>query len=492
MRSSYNSPVSGLITPSRNRILNKTPKKAISTTVSTDYKEFTPADNPPLSLNGRNKRAYFTELTPTMARRIVSTLSSNISTSIQMQTRNIFTGEATVGKAASRNKASKRPPPLRLRALSYLLILIVAVSGLFSPLQAASRSGKKLNGAVWQIEDDRNYGTAFAISPNLFITNAHNLRDTKRIGEIILSREGSSRRLSASQILSLSLVHDLVLLQTEETVRRYLRLGGPVSKKEDGTLHMIGYRKQTLTHFRQIAPIAWQDRFYYALPVNKINLSGASGSPILGSAGKVVAIANRASKNISYGLKSHYVRRLLVGDIGIFCSRPRSIRSCRDDGIAKMVAMSERGHVFAQFRLGLGTYTNKGNLLARFLSQSAQRGFMQAMQKLGTYHYDIKEFKKAHHWFIKAAKKNNPVSRYYLGVIFYFGKGEFARNREKAYRYFDRAAKAGDVFSKYVKGYMLYYGHGTRKDRVLGIRWLKEAAEIGDPEAKKLLEKLQK
>ena len=148
-----------------------------------------------------------------------------------MQTRNIFAGEAPVGKTASRNKASKRPPQLRLRALSYLLILIVAVSGLSSPLQAANRSGEKINGAIWQIEDDSNYGTAFAISPNLFITNAHNLRDAKHIGEIILSQEGSPRRLSASQILSLSLVHDLMLFQTKETVRRYLRLGGPVSKK---------------------------------------------------------------------------------------------------------------------------------------------------------------------------------------------------------------------------------------------------------------------
>ena len=77
-------------------------------------------------------------------------------------------------------------------------------------------------------------------------------------------------------------------------------------------------------------------------------------------------------------------------------------------------------------------------------------------------------------------------------MIFYLGKGEFARNREKAYRYFDRAAKVGDVYSKYAKGYMLYYGDGTRMDRRLDIRWLKEAAEIGDPEAKKLLEKLQK
>ena len=232
-----------------------------------------------------------------------------------------------------------------MRIRVWCVFVLAFVLGWHSPVQAYAQGFSSADSAIWQIEDDSNYGTAFAISPNLFITNAHNLRDARRIGEIVLSQEGNAHRLSVSQVLALSLVHDLLLLQTKETVRRYLRLGGPVSKKEDGTLHMMGYRKQTLTHFRQIAPITWQDRFYYALPVNKINLSGASGSPILGSAGKVVAIASRASKYISYGLKSQYIRRLLVGDIGIFCSRPHSIRSCRDDGIAKMVEMSERGHV---------------------------------------------------------------------------------------------------------------------------------------------------
>ena len=37
-----------------------------------------------------------------------------------------------------------------------------------------------------QKEDDRNFETAFAISPNLFITNAHNLRDVKRIRGITI------------------------------------------------------------------------------------------------------------------------------------------------------------------------------------------------------------------------------------------------------------------------------------------------------------------
>ena len=378
---------------------------------------------------------------------------------------------------------------MRIRVL-WLLVSTILLGWNF-PVPACAQGASSPASAVWKIEDDSNYGTAFAISPNLFITNAHNLRGAKRIGEIILSQEKSSRRLGVSQILALSLVHDLLLLQTKETVRRYLRLGGPVSKKEDGSLRITGYRKETLTRFRQIAPIPWQDRFYYALPVNRMNLSGASGSPVLNSQGEVVAIASRASENMSYSLKVKHLKRLLLGQIGIFCPRPRLIRACRERGMEKMAAMSERGHEFAQFRLGLGTYTNNGKPLARYLRQSAQQGFMQAMQKLGTYHYENGEFRKAHHWFNKAAEKKNPLSQYYLGLIFYSAKGDFARNREKAYRYFDKAATAGEVFSKYVKGYMLYYGHGTRMDKGHGIKWLKEAAEIGDPEARKLLEKLQ-
>ena len=377
-----------------------------------------------------------------------------------------------------------------MRIRIWWFFVLVLLPGWNGPAQASERDLASVASAVWKIEDDRNYGTAFAISPNLFITNAHNLRDAKRIGEIILSQEGNARRLGVSQILALSLVHDLMLFQTKETVRRYLRLGVPVSKKEDGMLRMMGYRKETITHFRQIASIPWQDRFYYALPVNRMNLSGTSGGPVLNPKGEVVAIASQANGNMGYALKTRHIERLLTGKIGVFCPRPRLIRPCRKKGIARLVAMAERGHGFARFRLGLGTYTNEGKPLVRFLRQSAEQGFTSGEQKLGIFYYKKKEYRKAHHWFSKAKKA--PVSQYYLGLIFYFGKGEFARNREKAYHFFDRAATAGYVLAKYTKGYILYHGQGARKDRRLGIKWLKEAAEIGDPEARKLLEKWQR
>ena len=130
-----------------------------------------------------------------------------------------------------------------MRIRGWCVFVLAFILGWYSPVQAYAQSASSADSAIWQIEDDSNYGTAFAISPNLFITNAHNLRDAKRIGEIILSQEGNARRLSVSQVLALSLVHDLMLLQTEETVRRYLRLGGPVSKKEDGNASYDGLSK---------------------------------------------------------------------------------------------------------------------------------------------------------------------------------------------------------------------------------------------------------
>ena len=98
-----------------------------------------------------------------------------------------------------------------------------------------------------------------------------------------------------------------------------------------------------------------------------MNLSGTSGGPFLNSRGEVVAIASRAGENLSFSLKAIHVERLLIGKIGVFCTHPRLIQSRRKEGIAKMAATAERGHGFARFRLGLGTYTNEGKPLLLFL-----------------------------------------------------------------------------------------------------------------------------
>ena len=80
--------------------------------------------------------------------------------------------------------------------------------------------------------------------------------------------------------------------------------------------------------------------------------------------------------------------------------------------------MAEREHEFALFRLGLGAHTNQGKPLPRFLRRAAQLGIMQTVQKLGTYYCERKEFKKAHHWLSRVAKKGDPESQHMLGLRF--------------------------------------------------------------------------
>ena len=353
----------------------------------------------------------------------------------------------------------------------------------YCSVQASARDLSSAASAIWQIEDDFNIGTAFAISPNLFITNAHNLRDAKRIGEIVLSQEGSSRRLSASQVLSLSLVHDLLLLQTKETVRRYLRLGDPVSKKEDGALRMMGYFKGSLTHFRQIAPMPWQGRFYYALPVNRINLSGASGSPFLNPKGEVVSIASRAGQNLSFSLKVKHIERLLTGKIGVFCTRPRSIQACREAGIAKIAAMAKRGHGFARFRLGLGTYTNNGKPLLRFLRQAAQQGFTMAEGKLGSI-LRKSGSEEAAYWLRRAAEKGSPLAKFELGMIHY------DRNEAReSCNMMKQAGEAGHAPAQFNRALCHFHGWGTPKDREAARYWLERSAGNGYSKAREFLGK---
>ena len=302
-------------------------------------------------------------------------------------------------------------------------------------------------------------------------------------GKSSFHQEGNARRLGVSQILALSLVYDLVLLQTKETVRRYLRLGGSVSREEDGSLRILGYSKGSLTHFKQIAPIPWEDRFYYALPVSRTNLAGTSGGPVLNPKGEVVAIASRANGNMGYALKTLHIERLLTGKIGVFCSPPHLIRSCRNEGVAKMVALAERGHGFAQFRRGLGTYTNGGKRLVRFLRQAAEQGFTMAAQILGKALRKTDQ-REATYWLTRAADKGSPLAKFNLGMIHYM--------QNKARETFDmmkQASEAGYSTAQYNLGLQHFHGWGTPKDQEAARRWLERAGGNGHSKAQKFLDK---
>lgn len=111
-----------------------------------------------------------------------------------------------------------------------------------------------------------------------------------------------------------------------------------------------------------------------------------------------------------------------------------------------------------------------------------------------------KDIVKALYWYEKVAQKGNceAISEMELGSYQrddFFCAGGMAYQKEEyecAYSLFDRAADLGDVQAQFICGYMCLTGQGTETDNRLAYYWLNKAREQGSPEAKELLDILQK
>lgn len=78
------------------------------------------------------------------------------------------------------------------------------------------------------------------------------------------------------------------------------------------------------------------------------------------------------------------------------------------------------------------------------------------------------------------AKAGNAQSQFNMGRIYYTGYG-VAQDDAKARDWFCTAAKQDHPIAKSQCASMLYYGQGGPEDKTLAMRYLKDAAEKGDP-----------
>ena len=101
-------------------------------------------------------------------------------------------------------------------------------------------SGRSWNG--------KKTGTAFAISDNRFMTNAHVIKDFIDTGDmsIFLKQTGNAHRLRFHRLVAISTTYDLAIFETKETVDRWLRFADSFSKWETG-LYVVGYPQESFT-----------------------------------------------------------------------------------------------------------------------------------------------------------------------------------------------------------------------------------------------------
>lgn len=333
-------------------------------------------------------------------------------------------------------------------ALSFLVAVLLIL-----PLSAGVIEGGVVQSldrahlAVWKIHNiqpgedfgDRSShyrGTAFAIQPNHFITNAHIFRGMRGtpLHQIRLSQEQTPRRLTVDKVLTFSNVYDLAVIQTNEEVGEYLGGAANSSPSQLNQLTLMGYPKGVFHEINQINETPYSDILSYNFVIvvdkkfgrNNDSLSGSSGGPILNRRGQVVGVMVEGEFNVAVGITIERLRDFLKGEEIVRCSQFHRVSSCLRKGWKHLEQQAREGKTVAQYQYWyyLTDEQKKHSYqAATYLQQAAENGFAPAQYQM-TLHCMKKRntknpFPDCHKWVEEAARQGDPSAQYFMGYYEY-------------------------------------------------------------------------
>lgn len=94
-------------------------------------------------------------------------------------------------------------------------------------------------------------------------------------------------------------------------------------------------------------------------------------------------------------------------------------------------------------------------------------------------------------YLVDAAKQQHVAAMFNLGVAYWEGRG-IARQTSKALDWWEVAAQRDDAGAQYNLGLAYHIGEGRTRSDQEAIHWIQQASDNGHPQAKSLLDNLQK
>ncbi len=120
------------------------------------------------------------------------------------------------------------------------------------------------------------------------------------------------------------------------------------------------------------------------------------------------------------------------------------------------------------------------------ITQAAKSGKEDAQMYLAKYYLSQKNnFNESLKWFKEAAKSGNVDAQMFCATAYLYGKG-VKQNKETARKYVIDAAKNGNAVAQYELA-KIFLNSRYKKDRALGLLWLKKSAEAKNPNAQYIL-----
>ena len=355
-----------------------------------------------------------------------------------------------------------------------------------------SPADHSVRSSVWRLSAQGDNGTGFFIASDKFITNFHVitglLQHVSKVEDITLSQAGIPRILKIKEILAMSALHDLALIETTGSVDHYLPIRQePLQEQED--VFITGYPDGKLADIRKTSDSIMFSRDTTSFFVNHSSLGGFSGSPVVDAKKQVVGVLDSSTSNSVYSVN--------LEDLQVFVQE--GLKNVPRDNLEQVVKreiknlrnLAKEGYAPAQFRLGMMYYEGREfsqnyERAAHWYTKAAEQGHADAQYHLGQMYYEgygvPQNYEKAIYWYTKAAEQGYAPAQNNLGMMYTQGLG-VPQNYEKAIDLFKQAAEQGDAPAQNNLGVMYIEGTGVPQNDELAVHWYTKAAEQGYADA---------
>ena len=362
-----------------------------------------------------------------------------------------------------------------------------------------SQSGD-IKDSVWKIQKDfHSSGTAFFIGPNFFVTNFHVLHEMLRNGDslkqITLRQEGSSFYPTVNRVIAISVLHDLAILETKESVSSYLQIkGGNITPNEE--LSALGYPQGRFRQIKKTGQLFAEDSSYFFL-ANYSRLSGGSGSPLLNEKEQVIGVLSKTDSNFLTAYKSSHLQDLISGETGLYCFQFTNLETCIKQGLENLKSLAEQGLALAQLELGKMYFIGQGGMQQNkplafdLMQQAAEQGYLFAQYTLANMHLHglgtSKDQTLASDWLKKLIEKGMVPAKYRLARILYDEGHGTEQNIRSAFELTKQAAEEGYIPAQLLLAVMYRIGDGIKPDRRSAFYWARQTEKQGSVRAQDLL-----
>lgn len=172
----------------------------------------------------------------------------------------------------------------------------------------------------------------------------------------------------------------------------------------------------------------------------------------------------------------------------------RQVEKNYTEGNTWIAQSAEKGYAFAQSRMGTICYGKHECLKAiEWHKKAAEQGVVLSMYEYGMFLFEGKyvkqDMKTGTFWLLKAAEKGFRQAQFEMGVCYVSGEG-VPKNPKVGFDWLLKAAVNGHPRSQFYVGILYYEGQIVDRDRTAGLEWIRRAAKQNQPDALKLLERI--